>query len=222
MDVFDLIGPVMIGPSSSHTAGAVRIGRVLHDLLGGPPRSAVIGLHQSFARTGPGHGTPQALVAGLLGMRPDDERIPRSLEMARDLGLAVAFRDVDLKDAHPNSVRIEAVGPDGACRTLQASSIGGGVIRVTAIDDQSVDFSGDFPSLVLPHEDRVGLIAEVTRLLAAERVNIANMRVFRSHRSGDVATLIETDQPVPQAARDAVRAIPGLVRLAALDVEPED
>ena len=135
MNVFDLIGPIMIGPSSSHTAGAVRIGRVLHDLLGGPPRSVLFELHQSFARTGPGHGTPQALMAGLLGMRPDDERIPRSLEMARDLGIDYEFRDVDLKDAHPNSVRISAVSADGSCRMLQGSSIGGGVIRVTSIDD---------------------------------------------------------------------------------------
>lgn len=222
MDVFDLIGPVMIGPSSSHTAGAVRIGRVLHDLLGGPPRSVVLELHQSFARTGAGHGTPQALLAGLLGMRPDDERIPRSLDLARAAGMAFEFRDADLKDAHPNSVRMTATGADGTCRTMQASSIGGGVIRVTSIDDLSVDFSGDFPTIVLLHEDRVGTIAEVTRVLAAERVNIANMRVFRSHRSGHVATLIETDQPASPAAIARIRAIPGIGRLAVLDVEKED
>jgi L-serine dehydratase len=222
LNVFDLIGPIMIGPSSSHTAGAVRIGRVLFDLLGTPPRSVVFELHQSFARTGPGHGTPQALMAGLLGMRPDDERIPCSLEMARGLGIAYAFRDVDLKDAHPNSVRISAVSADGSCRVLQGSSIGGGVIRVTSIDDLAVDFSGEFPTLVLLHEDRVGLIAEVTRVLAESRVNIANMRVFRSYRSGLVATLIETDQPASDAAVAALRAISGLERLAVLDVERED
>lgn len=222
MNVFDLIGPVMIGPSSSHTAGAVRLGRVLFDLLGAPPRSVVFELHQSFARTGSGHGTPQALMAGLLGMRPDDERIPRSLGMARETGILYEFRDVDLKDAHPNSVRISAVAPDGSCRSLQGSSIGGGVIRVTSIDDLSVDFSGEFPTLVLLHEDRVGMIAEVTRVLAESRVNIANMRVYRSYRSGLVATLIETDQPASDAAIAALRAISGLERLAVLDVERED
>ena len=142
--------------------------------------------------------------------------------MAREMGISYEFRDVDLKDAHPNSVRISAVAADGSCRVLQGSSIGGGVIRVTSIDDLAVDFSGEFPTLVLLHKDRVGMIAEVTRVLAESRVNIANMRVFRSYRSGLVATLIETDQPASDAAVAALRAISGLERLAVLDVERED
>ncbi len=217
MDVFQIIGPVMIGPSSSHTAGAVRIGRVAYALLGTAPVRATLELHQSFARTCRGHGTDKALIAGLLGYAPDDPRIRDSLRFAAERGLAWQFSEVDLQDAHPNSVRITAVGGDGGSVRLVACSVGGGRIRINNVDDLPVDFSGDYPTILLLHQDRLGLIAEVTRILAGQQVNIANMQVFRSRRLGQVATFIETDQKIDARATGQISALQGIDKATCLE-----
>ena len=217
MDVFQIIGPVMIGPSSSHTAGAVRIGRVVHALLGVVPVRAVLELHQSFARTCRGHGTDKALIAGLLGFSPDDQRIRDSLRLAAEQGLTWQFSEVDLKDAHPNSVRITAAGKEGEAVRLVACSIGGGRIQINEVDDLPVDFSGDYPTILLLHQDRLGLIAEITRILAGQQVNIANMQVFRSRRLGQVATFIEADQPVDAQVIKHISDLQGIDKAICLE-----
>ena len=130
VDIFDILGPIMVGPSSSHTAGAARIGAMARTLLGSRPVQAEIGLHGSFAETGPGHGTDRALVAGLLGMKPDDLRIPQSFEVAAEEGLQFRFHEVRLREAHPNTAVLELTGEDGKTLRMQASSVGGGRIRV--------------------------------------------------------------------------------------------
>lgn len=199
MSLLDMIGPVMIGPSSSHTAGACRLGLVAHHLLGEVPRRAVIGLHASFAKTGRGHGTHLALVAGLLGCAPDDPRLPRAFEEAKAAGLQVEFRDVDLGDVHPNTAHIELHGETQRV-TVQGSSTGGGVILVTQVQGLGVNFSGASPAVLLRYTDAVGMIARIASTVAADGVNIAALTCTRATRGGQALLAIELDAPLsPQA-----------------------
>ena len=195
LDIFDILGPVMIGPSSSHTAGAVRIGRMARVLLGEEPVRAEIGLFGSFAETGQGHGTNRALVAGLLGLRPDDMDVPNSFALAGDRGLDFSFHTARLREAHPNTAVLDVTGTSGRKLTLQAASIGGGRIRVEQLNGVEVNFTGTFNTLIIRHQD-VGEVANVTRELAAEGVNIANMSVCRAKRGGNALMVIETDQKI--------------------------
>ena len=193
LDIFDILGPVMVGPSSSHTAGAVRIGRMARTLLGSRPVKAEIGLHGSFAETGQGHGTDRALVAGLLGMKPDDLEIPRSFELAAEQGLQFEFRAVQLREAHPNTAVLTVEDADGKRLKVQAASTGGGRIRVDSLNGVEVSFTGAYNTLVVHHRDVAGELSRITNELAVGGVNIANMSLCRSRRGGDVLTIIETD-----------------------------
>ena len=159
LDIFDILGPVMVGPSSSHTAGAVRIGRMARTLLGGAPVKADIGLYGSFAETGRGHGTDRALVAGVLGMRPDDLRIPQSFELAKEEGLDFYIHPIQLREAHPNTVVLKLRRADGNELMLQAASVGGGRIRVDKLNGVEVQFTGDLNTLVVQHQDVAGKVA---------------------------------------------------------------
>ncbi|WP_291426834.1 L-serine ammonia-lyase, iron-sulfur-dependent subunit beta, partial [Deinococcus sp.] len=197
--LLDMIGPVMIGPSSSHTAGACRLGLVAHHLLGEAPRQASIGLHASFAKTGRGHGTHLALIAGILGFAPDDPRLPRAFEEAQAAGLAFEFADVDLGDVHPNTARIELWG-DTAQLEMQGSSTGGGVILVTQVQELGVNFSAANPTVLLRYADAVGMIARVTSVIAADGVNIAALTCTREKRGGQALLAIELDQPLSAEA----------------------
>lgn len=217
MNLFDIIGPVMIGPSSSHTAGAARIGRVARQLLGEPPVKAVVSFHGSFEKTYRGHGTDRAVVGGLLDMSVDDERLRRSLHIAKEQGLEVTFRAVHLRDAHPNTVVVEAVGESGRRVRVQAASIGGGSIRVQYLDGLEVGFSGEKITLVIRHTDAPGAIAMVTRLLSEAGINIATMRVFRHEVGGKACMAIELDARPEPALLAALRALPGLKDVTLLD-----
>ena len=207
---FDVIGPVMIGPSSSHTAGAVRLGALARAIFGGQPASVAIGLHGSFASTGKGHGTDLALVAGLLGMAPDDSAIPSAFESARDAGMQVTFTEKDLGEAHPNSAEFLLTGPGGRTMSVRGSSLGGGDVVVTAIDDFEVEANGELPLLVVEHLDRPGEIAAVSGILADSGVNIAEMRVSREKRGARALMLIETDAAVDDAAAERIASQPGI------------
>ena len=151
LDIFDILGPVMVGPSRSHTAGAVRIGRMARTLLDGEPVRAKIGLYGSFAETGQGHGTDKALVAGLLGLKPDDMKIPNSFDLAKQRGLKFSFEEARLRDAHPNTAVLAVERADGKTLTLQAASTGGGRIRVDKLNGVEVSFTGMFNTLVIRH-----------------------------------------------------------------------
>lgn len=217
--VFEVIGPIMIGPSSSHTAGAVRIGRLARSVLGETPVRVHISLHGSFSSTGRGHGTDLALVAGLLGYAPDDERIRKATAHAEDAGMQVAFSDEDLGEVHPNTARIEMTAADGRFVVVQGSSLGGADVVLTAIDDFDVAITGELPVLVVEHNDQPGVIASVSAILAEHGVNIASMEVSRERRGARALMVIETDQPVAGSAIaavsdaqavTAVRAIPAV------------
>lgn len=218
MNLYDILGPVMVGPSSSHTAGAARIGLVSRKLLGEAPAEAVIGLSGSFAATGKGHGTDKALVAGLLGMQPDDDRIPASYEIAEQEGFSFWIEDVPLKDAHPNTALLQVKGRNGRELKVQASSLGGGRIRVDKLDGIDVNFSGDVPTLVVRNEDQPGLVAEVTSLLCAMAVNIATMQLYRDRRGGCAVMVLETDQAIPEIAIQALRHVKGVLKVTYLNI----
>ncbi|MZP30114.1 L-serine ammonia-lyase, iron-sulfur-dependent, subunit beta [Heliobacterium undosum] len=209
MNIFDVIGPIMIGPSSSHTAGAVRLGNVARLILGEAVREARIGLHGSFAETHQGHGTDLALVAGLLGWATDDLRIPRSFEFAEAAGLTVAFSEIHLGElAHPNSVRFELTGQEGGRSEVTGASIGGGRVLVTRVDDFPVELTGDFATLLVTHRDRPGVISLVTGVLGHQGINIAQMRVSREQKGARALMVLETDQTVTDEALRAIAALP--------------
>lgn len=221
LDIFDILGPVMVGPSSSHTAGAVRIGRMARTLLGGAPVKADIGLYGSFAETGRGHGTDRALVAGVLGMRPDDLRIPQSFELAKEEGLDFYIHPIQLREAHPNTVVLELRRADGNELMLQAASVGGGRIRVDKLNGVEVQFTGDLNTLVVQHQDVAGKVADETRELSNAGINIATMSLWRDRRGGDALIVIETDQKVSEAVRQKILDLPDVKRLTYYEKEED-
>ena len=221
LDIFDILGPVMVGPSSSHTAGAVRIGRMARTLLGGEPVRAKIGLYGSFAETGQGHGTDKALVAGLLGLKPDDMKIPNSFDLAKQRGMKFTFETARLREAHPNTAVLEVELANGKVLTLQAASTGGGRIRVDKLNGVEVSFTGAFNTLVICHKDIAGELADVTRELSNGRVNIANMSLCRDRRGGDALTVIETDQKVPKVVRQLIGELRGVEGLTYYEKEED-
>lgn len=222
INIFDMMGPVMVGPSSSHTAGAARIGNMGRTLLGEEVARADIGLHGSFAETGFGHGTDRALLAGLLGMKPDDLRIPNAYEEANRAGIAYSFRTVELRDAHPNTALLELTGKSGKQLTLQASSIGGGAIVVNKIDGIDVNFTGDFNTLIVRNQDESGSVAAITSILSQVHINVANMSVNRHRRGGDALMVIETDQHIKPRQVEFLSELPGILSVTYYDKEDDE
>lgn len=216
MDIFDILGPVMVGPSSSHTAGAVRIGLIARKLLGSQPTKAHIYLHGSFAATGVGHGTDRALIAGLLGMFPDDINIPKSFELAKEKGLEFVFEQKNIKDAHPNTTRLDIEDGDGKNLSLQASSIGGGRIVVTRIDNMEVNFSGEKPTLIIQSVDEKGCLAGITKTISDNEINIATMQLYREKRGGDVIMVIEMDQQITKESLRYLEQLKGVNKVTYL------
>ena len=202
IDVFDIMGPIMVGPSSSHTAGAVRIGRMARTLLGEKPAKAELYLHGSFAETGVGHGTDKALIAGLLGMATDDLDIPNSFEIAAKRKLKFSFEEIDLRDAHPNSVKMVVTGEAGRKMKMQASSVGGGRIMVDKLDGVDVSFSGDYHTLIIQNLDNQSNLSDVS-----------NMSMHRSAKGGNVMMIIETDDPVPGYIVELIEKQPGILQV---------
>lgn len=207
--LFDIVGPVMIGPSSSHTAGAVRLGSLARAVFGELPTSARIGLHGSFATTGHGHGTDLALTAGLLGLAPDDPAIRDAFGRAEEAGMTVSFEAVDLGDAHPNTAVFDLESGTRHMR-LQGASLGGGDVLLSTIDEFEVEMTGELPSLIVEHFDRPGEIAAVTSTLAQGGVNIAAMRVSREARGARALMVIETDTPVALELIAKIDAVPAV------------
>lgn len=195
--LFDILGPRMVGPSSSHTAGACRLGYVVQAIIGGIPDEATIGLHGSFAMTGEGHGTKVAILGGLLGYRPDDPRIRDSEPLAADAGLEAVFSSIDLGEtAHPNTARFHVrKGTDVV--DVTGCSIGGGRIRIQHIDGFPVDLSGSLPTIVVVGDDVPGTVAEITGMIAGHGLNLATIRVDRTGRGEKALMTIETDADVP-------------------------
>ena len=193
MDIFDIIGPIMIGPSSSHTAGAVRIGYVTRILLTEQAVKADIYLHGSFAHTYKGHGTDRALAAGLMGMLPDDERIRDSLSLAEKQSLAINFQTINIPDAHPNTALLEVTGISGKKLSVQGSSVGGGNILITKINGKTVEVTGKTPILLVEYSDIPGQAAAITSVIARYGLNISRMNIERDHKGGTASMCVQLD-----------------------------
>lgn len=219
MGIFDILGPVMVGPSSSHTAGAVRIGSITLKLLGERPAEARILLHGSYASTGEGHGTDRALVAGLLGMRSDDENIPNSFAIAEQRGMKFSFGRVVLRNVHPNTAMLRVRGISGRELEVVASSPGGGRIRVCSIDGIETNFSGDCPTLIVHNLDQPGHVAQVTAMLAQNSVNIAAMQLYRNKRGGYAVMVIECDQKIPKDSLASLEKEDGIIKVTYLNLD---
>mgnify|MGYP002674559432 FL=1 len=213
MDLFDIVGPIMVGPSSSHTAGAVRMGYVAGKLLGEPIRKAEILLYGSFLATGEGHGTKKALVAGLLGMQPDDYQIADSFELAAQRGITVVFGEAHLEEAHPNTAVLRLTGVGKKYTEVQVSSIGGSRISIDKIDGINTGFSGECPTLIVHNMDQPGCIVAVTSMLAKKNVNIATMQVYRSAKGEQAVMVVECDQPVSEDGIQWLEQVEGVLKV---------
>ena len=210
--LFDILGPVMVGPSSSHTAGACRLGLMARAILGATPDRATIRLHGSFAATGDGHGTQRAIVGGLLGLAPDDLRLRTAFDEAERAGLDYRFEEVDLgEEAHPNTAMFE-IGAGDETVTVRGASVGGGRVEVTEIDGFPVDLGGDYDTLVLVARDRPGTIAAISAVFAEDGVNLATMRVDRTGRHKEALMTLEVDHPISDGALEEIRAFDWVLR----------
>lgn len=210
---FDILGPVMIGPSSSHTAGAARLGRVASNIAGEKIKKVTFYLHGSFGKTYRGHGTDRALLAGVIGMLPEDERLRNSFKIADEKGLKYEFAEKNLGDVHPNTVKFCFEMEDGRNITVTGSSTGGGSIKIIEINGDEVEFTGAFPTIITKHIDKPGIITSVTSALSRMDVNIAFMRVFRRSRGQTASMVVETDNPVPDEALKEISQIKGIEKV---------
>lgn len=204
LQAFDIIGPIMIGPSSSHTAGAVRIGKYARSILGATPVKAHIRFSGSFAKTYKGHGTDKAVIAGILGMDTDDARIRVSMDVAKEEGLAFEFEEADIDGAHPNTAEITLEDAEGRTAQVQGASVGGGNIVINKINGTVVSINGKSDTLVIPHQDIPGMIAVVTKILAEKDVNVHGFSLCRDHKGGTAVMTIEIDGDINESVQDAI------------------
>lgn len=219
MNIFDILGPVMVGPSSSHTAGAVRIGYISRKLMGEKIVKADIGLYGSFLLTGKGHGTTQAIVAGLLGMKPDNGLIPNAFEEAEKAGLIFNLYEANLKDAHPNSVELKLIGENGKKLEIIGQSLGGSIINIAMIDGLSANISGDYPTLICSNTDVPGMVAKVSEILAVNNINIANLQLYRASRGKNAVFIAECDQEIDEAVLKEISNLKGISKVSYLSLE---
>lgn len=214
---FDIIGPIMIGPSSSHTAGAARLAKIASTIAGEKIVKVKFLLHGSFAKTYRGHGTDRALVAGILGMEPWDERLRNSFNIAKERGLEFEFEEADLGDVHPNTVKFIITKEDGKELSVTGSSIGGGNILISNIDGREVQFRGDYPTVILEHDDIPGMISKITALTYEENINIGFMRVYRGSKGVKATMTFETDSILPNSVIQKIKSIPGVVNVKVIN-----
>ena len=199
ISVFDVMGPNMIGPSSSHTAGAARIGFLAQKMINGPLKKVEFTLYGSFSRTYKGHGTDRALLGGIMGFSTDDMRIRNSFEIAEKKGLEFTFTPNELEtDIHPNTVDIHMVNESGQEMTVRGESLGGGKVRIVRINSVLVDFTGEYSAVIVTHQDKPGVVAYITKCLSDRNVNIAFMRLFRESKGEIAYTIVESDGRLPE------------------------
>jgi len=219
VSILDVMGPVMVGPSSSHTAGTARLGRVAREILDEDPVAVHFYLHPPLASTYRGHGSDFALVGGSIGLNVDDPRIPEAIRIAEQMDVDITFSEEDLGDVHPNTVRIEIKGKTREAE-IAGSSIGGGVIEVFKINGFQTRFKGDSPTLLLFYRDRPGMISEATKIIADEGINIASLSCSRKQRGKDAFMQIDVDSPLSAAALKRITSMPDVAEAKYLDRIP--
>lgn len=206
LSIFDVIGPNMIGPSSSHTAGAVSIALMARNLFAEEIKSVTFTLYGSFAKTYQGHGTDRALLGGILGFATHDERIRDAFEYAKEMGVAFEYIiDDETKTNHPNTADIDIVGVNGRTMSIRGESTGGGKMKIVRIDGIDVEFTGEYSTLIVRQIDKPGVIAHITQALSDQNVNIAFMRLFREDKGATAYTVVESDEAIPESVLDKIR-----------------
>ncbi|WP_055070133.1 L-serine ammonia-lyase, iron-sulfur-dependent subunit beta [Clostridium massiliamazoniense] len=219
--VFDILGPIMVGPSSSHTAGAARLGKVARAVAGEKIVDVKFLLHGSFAKTYKGHGTDKALLAGILGMQPDDERLRASILIAKKEGLNFEFIERDLGDYHPNTVKFIMTGESGKVCEVLGSSIGGGSIEIVEVNGKGASFTGAYPTLITCHDDKFGTVNKVTSILCENEVNIAFMNVSRTQKGMDATMTLEIDSKIDEAVIKKIEEIDGINKVILINIEED-
>jgi len=215
---FEILGPVMVGPSSSHTAGAVRLGRLARAIAGGLPKEVEILLHGSFSQTYRGHGTDLALIGGLLGFNTDDVRIRNSFNIAGESGLKFQLTPIHLGEGyHPNTVKFLITTIDDEKLSVTGASVGGGNVVVTHINDNEIEIKGDLPTLITTHHDIPGVISRVSGVLAEYKINIAFMRVFRKEKRKLAHMVVETDEKVAPLVIEEILKLEPIVSVRAIE-----
>lgn len=214
LSIFDVIGPNMIGPSSSHTAGAVSIALMARKMFPKPIQKVTFTLYGSFAKTYRGHGTDRALLGGILGFATDDERIRDAFAHAEAMGVEYHYIiDETTITNHPNTADIDIVGINGNTLSVRGESIGGGKMKIVRIDNIDVEFTGEYSTLIVHQQDKPGVVAHITQALSEQQVNIAFMRLFREKKGANAYTVVESDQNIPEEILDKIRTNPNVDNL---------
>ncbi|MGL5616345.1 MAG: L-serine ammonia-lyase, iron-sulfur-dependent subunit beta [Sarcina sp.] len=218
--VFDVIGPIMVGPSSSHTAAAARLGKIASTICAMPIKKVTFLLHGSFAKTYKGHGTDKALIAGILGMEPSDLRLRDSFKIAKEKGLEVEFVETSLgENIHPNTVRFIMETKEGSTVEVMGSSIGGGAIKITEVEGCAVEFTGQYPTLIISNKDIPGSISAITNIIYEHNINVASLKVYRVKRGESASMLFELDNNLPKEALSQIKAVESVCK--AILISPE-
>ena len=213
MNLFDIIGPVMIGPSSSHTAGAARLGKLARNIFGASFDRADITLYNSFAKTGKGHGTDKAVVAGIMGMDPDDERIKDAFEIGRQAGIEINFRLEDSnREVHPNTAKIQLFG-EKSTMSITGCSLGGGRVMIQDIDGFKTEFTGEYNTIIAIQHDKPGIVAFAASYLAQKNINIAQMKLSRKSKGDTALMIIETDEIPPKSVKTDLEGHDGIYKI---------
>lgn len=211
LSIFDVIGPNMIGPSSSHTAGAVSIALMARKLFSEEIKEVTFTLYGSFAKTYRGHGTDRALLGGILGFETYDERIRDAFLHAQEMGVAYKYIiDEETVTNHPNTADIELLGITGRKMFIRGESIGGGKMKIVRIDGIDVEFTGEYSTLIVRQVDKPGVVAHITQALSEQNVNIAFMRLFREEKGATAYTVVESDESIPEAVLGQIRSNPNV------------
>lgn len=214
LSMFDVIGPNMIGPSSSHTAGAVAIALMARKMFPEEIKKVTFTLYGSFAKTYRGHGTDRALLGGILGFATDDERIRDAFEYAKEMQVDYQFViDENTQTNHPNTADIKLLGVNGYTLSIRGESIGGGKMKIVRIDHIDVEFTGEYSTLIVHQQDKPGVVAHITQALSEQEVNIAFMRLFREDKGANAYTVVESDEPIPEEVLDKIRTNPNVDNL---------
>ena len=211
LSIFDVIGPNMIGPSSSHTAGAVSIALMARKMFPEPIQKVTFTLYGSFAKTYRGHGTDRALLGGILGFSTDNEKIRDAFTYAKEMQVEYEFIiDDQTQTNHPNTADIDIIGTSGHTLSVRGESLGGGKMKIVRIDNIDVEFTGEYSTLIVHQQDKPGVVAHITQALSEYEVNIAFMRLFRETKGANAYTVVESDHPIPEAVLDQIRTNPNV------------
>ncbi|SCI91090.1 L-serine dehydratase%2C beta chain [uncultured Clostridium sp.] len=211
--IFDVLGPVMIGPSSSHTAGAARLGKIAKTIVNNPIKEVTFLLHGSFRETYKGHGTDRALVAGILGMLPDDARLKDSISIAEAEGIVLRFLPADLGQVHPNTVKLLITDSNDVQWEILGSSIGGGLVEIYEINGNKVKITGEYPTIITCHDDVPGTVSKISTLFYENKINIAFMTLVRSQKGKDATMTFEIDDSISDEIINSIKAIDGVNRV---------